>query len=234
MTETGMMMGRTGKMTVDGLLRSLKCITSEGCGNYLSASADGMQDLVRDCLDKTIAIKSDRNLNAQGRSDRLGDMLEAHAANVDAIAESEIAEGYAKRSKFIESSIGNPFAKFRGGDIPGASETRALLYKELEKDGGDLAVANMLRNAAGKGDVKMLAAAADAPEPFPVCTDEVMAECEATYRRTLHPKETTEQAELDELASALQFNATGAKEAVRKLSMVSPDNLRFMKKQSFV
>ncbi len=233
MTDFSNVMGPSGAMSADGLLRTSPGLKTEGCANYLTVSADGMQSVVASTVDKCLAIRTDRGLNDKGRATAFSELLDETNASIDEWTESEIANGYEARSDFISKTTGNGYAKFRGGDIPGAAETRAMLYAELKTEGGDLRVQNMVQDAARAGDVTVLAAAADAPSPFPLVSAEILDACEETYRRTIHSKEAAEQDEIQELLDALKFNATGAKEAARKLSITGSRKLVTHKTRSW-
>lgn len=230
MSEPSLIMGAPGATaTLDGLLTSSPVVSDEDRNRLIAASAAEMQGKLGPFLETCLRIRTDPGLSPKGLRECLDNALEAFNASMDAVAASKQVDGWAMRHKFLTAKIGNPFAPLRGGNIPGSEETRALVYRELEKEGGDILISGMLHDAIASKDVRILAAIVDAPPQFAILNPKLIDQAEESYRRKLFPSETAERDEIEATLSLIRFNGAAAKRAARKLADRPASSLRLLK-----
>jgi len=217
-------MGAPGAaMTRDGLLRSDPTVNDEGRDQLIHVTADQMQARIKPFVDKCRAIRGDgptgsRKLTAKGVAARTLDEYKALDADMDQFAAVELVANQAKRADFIANQTGNLFARFRGGEVPGSQETRALMRDMKARNGGQVEVDILFRTAAHDGDTVSLSAVVDSPPGFPLCSDKLIAEMQEVYRGVVFPDDVAEEREIRAMLKTIDFNAATARSAATKLA----------------
>jgi len=217
----------TLKPTADFLFTSIPSIDDAELGGLLDDQGNGLQKILDDLRDRLAQIKEDGTLSPEGKREARREAVKELGDAARVIGQVEAVERLRGRVRTERETLRSPDFRLADddGEPPSASDGGAEIRRRLERlretrEHGDLAVAELLRDAAESDNRAVLAAIEMDPmrEHDPLVPRDVLEEVRQLHIQTRFPERA---ARLDARARAVDFlktNLERASEVARELT----------------